>query len=76
MEESCELYTREGSGAFMAALVLSLFDADRAIKEWGCKQDMIYCVGIWYFEVVFTLLTEVVAFHVRFTPIDLWGSSL
>ena len=59
----------------MAALVLGLFEADEATEEWNCKQEAICPGSIKSFEVVLTLLTKVIAFYVKLTPIDLRGPS-
>ena len=42
MEEAFEVKQCNENDIFMVAFVLSLSDADRAIKKLGCKQSMIY----------------------------------
>ena len=59
----------------MAELVLSPSEADGATNELSYKRGTIYFGGARDFKIVFTLLTKVIAFHVRLTLIDLWGPS-
>ena len=44
-KESLELWPRDGSGAFVASLVLSPSEADETTKEGGGKKGMIYSCG-------------------------------
>ena len=60
----------------MAALVLSLFQADGVIEEWGCKWGTIHPGGAWSFKMVFILLTKMIAIYMRFSGIGLQGFSL
>ena len=76
MKEGFELRSCDWNSAFMAVLIVSLFEADRFTKKWGFKRSTIYFGGGKYFKIIFTLLIEMVAFHVRLTPIGFQGSSL
>ena len=75
-KENLELWSRDGSGAFVVALVLSLSEADRTTEKGGGKGDTIYPCGAGGIKIILTLLTKVVVIHVRFSGISFWGPSL
>ena len=75
-EEGFKFWPRDGNGAFVAALVLSLSEADRTMKEDDGKGGTIYPYGAWDFEIILTLLTKMVAIHVGFSGVGFRGSSL
>ena len=75
-KEVFELRQRDRSGVFMAALVLGPSEADGSTEEYGGKGGTIYLCGAWGFEIILTLLTKVLAIHVRFSGIGLRGPSL
>ena len=76
LEENFELWPQDRSGAFVAALVLSLFEADGITEEDDGKKDMIYPYATWGFKIIFTLLTKMVAIYVKFSGVDFQGFSL
>ena len=47
LEEGLKLWPHDGSGAFVAALVLSPFEADGTMEEGGGKGGMIHPCGAW-----------------------------
>ena len=60
----------------MVALVLILSKAD-GITEEGCGEgETIHPCGAGDLKIIFTLLTKVIAIHVRFFGIGFQGSSL
>ena len=59
----------------MAALVLGLSKADGTTEEGGGKGSIIHPYSAGSFEIILTLLTKVVAIHVRFSKIGLQGQS-
>ena len=68
-EKGLELWLRDGSGAFMALLMLGSSEADGTTEEGGGEGGTIYPCGGWGLEVIFTLLTKVVVIHVRFSGV-------
>ena len=56
--------------------MLSPFEVDGITEEGGGKGSTIYLYGAWGFEIILTLLTKVVAIHVRFSEISLQDLSL
>ena len=56
--------------------MLSPSKADGATEEWSCKWITIHPGSAWSFEIVFILLTKVIAIHVRLPWISLRGFSL
>ena len=75
LEEGFEFWLCDQSGTLVTALMLSLSKADSAIEEWGYKWGMIHLGGAWSFEIVFILLTKVIAIHIRFFWIGFQRSS-
>ena len=75
-EEGLELWPRDGSGSFMALLVLSPSEADGTTEECNGEKDTIHPCGAWGFEIIFTLLIKMVTIHMRFSGIGFWGPSL
>ena len=76
LEEVLELRPRDRSGAFVAALMLGSSEADGGTEEGGGEGGTIHFCGAWGLEIIFTLLTKVVAIYVRFSGIGLRGPSL
>ena len=72
-DKSFKIRPCDENSALVAALMLSPTNANRATEEWGYKQGIICSSGAWYFEIIFTLLIEVVIFYIKLTPINLWG---
>ena len=60
----------------MAAFVLSPSEADRTTEKGSSKEGTIYPCDARSFEIILTLLTKVVAIHVRFSGIGFRGLSL
>lgn len=54
-----------GLVAFNPVFVLLPTEEDLVLKEKGCKRYMFVVLSSGRFEIVFTLLTEVVAFHAK-----------
>ena len=75
-EKVFKLRPHDWSGAFVVVLVLGPSEADVATKEYGSKEGTIYPCGAWDFKIILTLLTKVVAIHMRFSEIGLLGPSL
>ena len=75
-EEGLEIWLCDESGAFVAALVLNLSEADGTTEEDDGKKGTIHLHGAWGFKIILTLLTKMVAIYVRFSAIDLRGPSL
>ena len=75
-EEDFELWLCDESGAFVASLVLGSSEADGTMEEGGGKGGTIHPCGAWSLEIIFTLLTKIVAVYMRFSEIGLWGPSL
>ena len=46
--------------------MLSPFKLNGVTKKCGSKEDMVYSYCTWGFEMIFVLLTKVVAVHMRF----------
>ena len=72
-KEGLELLSSDGDCAFslMLPLVLLPTEVDTVPKERYCKRN---AVGVFDFgggKVILTLLTEVIAFHVGLTTIDI-----
>lgn len=65
MEKDFKIGVSEKSGIFMAALVLNLSEADDAMEEWGCKQDIIHPGDTWYFKVVLILVIKVITIYLK-----------
>ena len=61
---------------FCGGACVSPSEADSATEKCGGKRGTIYLCGAWSFEIILTLLTKVVAIHVRFSGIGLRDSSL
>ena len=70
-EEVLELRPRDYSGAFVAALVLGPSEANGATEKCGGEKGTIHPYSALGFEIILTLLTKLVAIHVRFSEIDL-----
>ena len=75
LEESLELWPCDRSGAFVAVLVLSSSEADGITEEGGGKKGTIHPCGAWGFKIIFTLLTKMIAIHMRFSRVGFRGSS-
>ena len=73
--EVFELRSRDRSGAFVTALALGLSEADGATEKNSGKGATIYPCDAWSFEIILTLLTKVIAIHVRFSEIVFQGPS-
>ena len=58
------------------ALVLSPSEADRTMEEGGGEGGTIHPNDAWGFEIILTLLTTVVAIHVRFSRVGFRGPNL
>lgn len=57
----------------MLMLVLSLLVTNGSSKERGCKWSTFWSAGPGWFEIIFTLLTKVIAIHMRFAQVYVWG---
>ena len=75
LEEVLKLRPRDWSSAFMVALVLGPSETDGATEKNGGKENTIHFYGAWSLEIIFTLLTKVIAIYVRFSGIGLRGLS-
>ena len=58
----------------MMALILSLFKANKVTKKWDCKQGTIYPSDTGDFKIIFILLTALITFYMRLTPIGFQSS--
>ena len=76
LEKSLELWPSNQSDALIAVLVLGSFEADGTTEKYGSKRGTIYPYDTCNFKIIFTLLTKVVAIHMRFSKISLCGFSL
>ena len=75
-EECLELNPRQGSHCLASKLVLVPTKADSITKEQSCKRGTVKASGTGGSKMVFTLLTEVVAFYVRLSIIEIGEPSL
>ena len=75
-EEGFELRSNDRGGIFVAALVLSPFEADKATEKGSNKRSIVYLCGAWGFKMVFSLLTKVVTIYMGFILINFQGPSL
>ena len=71
-KEGLELFPGDGDYVFslMLPLVLLLTEVDAVPKERCCKENAVGAFGSAGGKVILTLLTEVIAFHVGLTTID------
>ena len=53
----------------VAVVILNISKDDSVTKKWGCKWNMIYLIGAWCFEIILTLLKEVIIFYIALTLI-------
>ena len=72
LEKDFEFWPHDWSNALVAALVLSPSKVDGTMKKRGCKWGTIHSGSTWNFKMVLTLLTKVIAIHVRFPWISFW----
>ena len=72
MKEGLELLPGDRNCAFslMLPLVLLLTEVDAVTQERCCKENTIGALGPGGGKMILTLLTEVIAFHVGLTTID------
>ena len=47
--------------------MLNLFKVDNTIKKYGGKRDIIYFNDVWYFKIIFMLLTKIIVVYIRFS---------
>ena len=66
LEKGFKFWFYNQSSALVIILMLSLFEANSIIEEWGYKWGMIYFGGTWSFKIVLTLLTKVIIIYIRF----------
>lgn len=67
LEKSIKVGPRDQNGALMAMFVLGLSEANDAKAKWGCEQGIIHPISAQCHQIIFILLTNVVAVYVRFS---------
>ena len=71
-KEDLKLFPSDGDCAFSLMLLLVLLPTkvDAVTQEECCKKNAVGALGFGDIKVIFTLLAEVIAFHVGLTTID------
>ena len=66
MKENFEVKPHNQNSTFIEVVMLTLYEANNITEKWSGKWSTIHLKSIWFFKIVFILLTKIIAVYKEF----------